>query len=76
MSKVKVQPATTPLVGERKLLVAIIAVATLLLGLLILLAFHQFTEGMWTAWCLAVAGMGGVYTAGNVVSKIVDGKQK
>ena len=74
MSKVKAQP--TPLVGERKLLVAVVAVVTLLLGLVILLIFKQFTEGMWTAWCLAVAGMGGVYTAGNVVSKVIDGKKK
>ena len=68
MKKPKTEEAV---VGLRKFWMAAIVVATLLLGLVIMLAFKRFTDGMWTAWCVAVAGTGGGYATANVVSKVV-----
>jgi protein-S-isoprenylcysteine O-methyltransferase Ste14 len=58
--------------GQRKWWMGVIVVVALLLGMLIMLAFNKFTESMWTAWCIAVAGTGGGYAAANVVSKTID----
>ncbi len=58
--------------GQRKWWMSVIVVGALVVGLLIMLAFDKFTESMWTAWCLAVAGTGGGYAAANVVSKTID----
>lgn len=53
---------------------AAIAVAALLLGLLVILLFKQFTESMWTAWCSSVAGTAVLYSGANVISKKLGGK--
>ena len=63
--------ADIPKDGMRKVWVTFAAIGTLLIGLVLLLAFKNLTDGMWTAWCVAVAGMGGAYAAANVVTKAV-----
>lgn len=55
----------------RKWYMAVIVAGVLLAGLVIMLAFKQMTDGMWTAWCLAVAGDGVGYATANVVSKTI-----
>ena len=63
--------------GERKWWMSAIIAAVLLLGLVIMLAFKQLTDGMWTAWCTAVAGTGLGYATANVITKkIVEPKKK
>jgi hypothetical protein len=63
--------------GLRKWWMSAIVVGALLLGLVIMLAFKAMTEGMWTAWCLAVGGTGGTYAVANVVAKkYVPGKRR
>jgi hypothetical protein len=55
--------------GLRKWWMSAIVVGALVVGLVIVLAFKAMTDGMWTAWCLAVAGTGGAYATANVVAK-------
>jgi len=55
--------------GMRKVWVSAAVIVTLLLGLVIMLAFKALSDGMWTAWCVAVAGTGGAYATANVVAK-------
>jgi hypothetical protein len=62
--------------GERKLVMAVIIAGVLLVGLLIILAFKQLSDGMWTAWCIAVAGDGLGYATANVVTKTIAAPKK
>jgi membrane associated rhomboid family serine protease len=62
--------------GMRKFYMAVIVIAALVVGLVVMLLFKRFDNGMWTAWCAAVAGSGGAYAAANVVSKTVDDPKK
>jgi hypothetical protein len=55
--------------GMRKWWMSMVVVGALLLGLVVMLAFKALTDAMWTAWCIAVAGTGGVYATANVVVK-------
>lgn len=76
MKKAVVPQTNETMAGMRKWWLAVIVVATLLIGLVIMLAFKRLTDPMWTAWCTAVAGTGFTYGAANVVTKVIDGKNK
>ena len=55
--------------GTRKFWMTVISIAALLIGMLIALAAGKLTEGMWTSWCVAVAGSGTAGVVANVVQK-------
>jgi archaellum biogenesis protein FlaJ (TadC family) len=76
MKKAVVPKTNEATSGMRKFWMAAIVVATLLVGLVVMLAFNRLTDPMWTAWCTAVAGTGLTYGAANVVTKVIDGKNK
>jgi hypothetical protein len=59
----------------RKVLVTGAVILTLIIGLVLMLAFKVMTEGMWTAWIAGVAGSGGLYATANVVTKVVSKEQ-
>lgn len=62
--------------GMRKVWMTLAALGVLLLGLLVTILLKSFTGAMWTAWCVAVAGVGGAGLTSNVVSKTIDGSAK
>jgi hypothetical protein len=55
--------------GMRKVWMTLAALGVLLLGLLVTIVLKVFTDAMWTAWCVAVAGITGTGIASNVVTK-------
>ena len=63
--------ASLPEAGMRKVWITFAVIGTLLVGLVIAMAFGKMTDGMWTAWCAALAGSGGLYATANVVTKVV-----
>lgn len=61
--------------GMRKVWVTLAVIGALLAGLTLAFAFHAMTDGMWTAWCVSLAGSGGLYATANVVTKKITKEQ-